>query len=74
VADATTEWDEWDDVPDSGPYCRHWDDPSDCETTCARCGHDCGDHPSPAGDEMACHAAGCACVAWAEPEGSESHG
>ncbi len=28
---------------DSGPFCQHWCDPSDCDTKC-NCGHTCGQH------------------------------
>lgn len=30
---------EW----DSGPFCRHWSDPSDCNELC-KCGHKCSEH------------------------------
>lgn len=29
---------------ESGPFCKHWGDPSDCEEVCARCGHPCCAH------------------------------
>ncbi len=29
---------------DSGPYCRHYSDPSECEDVCSWCGHRCADH------------------------------
>ncbi len=44
---------EW----DSGPYCRHWGDPCDCEDLCV-CGHQCHEH-SYHGDE--CEVDGCKC-------------
>ena len=28
---------------ESGPFCRHYSDPSDCERDCG-CGHKCGRH------------------------------
>jgi hypothetical protein len=28
----------------SGPFCRHWGDPSDCNEKCAACGHWCSAH------------------------------
>jgi hypothetical protein len=28
---------------DSGPFCRHWGDPCDCEVLC-KCGHKCWEH------------------------------
>jgi hypothetical protein len=33
------EMEDW----ESGPYCQHWSDPSDCEVECT-CGHFCRDH------------------------------
>ena len=34
-----------DDVEyDSGPFCRHWHDPADCDVKCVRCGHACMEH------------------------------
>jgi hypothetical protein len=29
---------------DSGPYCRHWDDPVDCTEVCIVCNHECREH------------------------------
>jgi hypothetical protein len=29
---------------DTGPFCQHWSDPSDCEEKCARCGLECRRH------------------------------
>lgn len=28
---------------ESGPFCQHWGDPSDCEEECD-CGHTCASH------------------------------
>ena len=28
---------------DTGPFCRHWSDPSDCDEMCV-CGHECHNH------------------------------
>lgn len=28
---------------ESGPFCRHWSDPADCDTLC-KCGHQCCQH------------------------------
>jgi len=47
---------------DSGPFCRHWSDPSDCEEVCAACGHHCRDHDL--GSDSFCYADGCDCPAW----------
>jgi hypothetical protein len=30
--------------PDSGPFCQHWHDPSDCGVVCAACGDACWLH------------------------------
>jgi len=35
--------DDDDDEFGSGPYCQHWNDPSDCDEMC-KCGHECHDH------------------------------
>lgn len=62
-----------DDAPDhdSGPFCRHWGDPYDCERLCT-CGHACRRHCR---DGNACHGdadedADCACAAFTDdPDG-----
>lgn len=46
------------DYPESGPFCRHWADPSDCEERCFRCGHSCGAHHP---DDDCDH---CDCAGW----------
>jgi hypothetical protein len=33
-----------DDVPQSGPFCRHFADPGDCDMVCGECGHLCHEH------------------------------
>ncbi len=62
-----------DDAPDSGdyernsgPFCRHWGDPSDCETECGACSHKCHRH----GDEE-CMEEGCQCPGWEEKEDND---
>lgn len=35
--------DWWDDY-ESGPFCRHYDNPIDCDIVCATCGHGCVEH------------------------------
>lgn len=49
---------------ETGPFCRHFSDPADCDIKCASCGHRCTQHdfesPGPC-DE-------CECKAWAEPQ------
>jgi hypothetical protein len=47
----------------TGPFCRHWNDPSACEEKCARCGHSCSDHGS-VGSGTPCAADGCDCPGW----------
>ena len=55
-----------DDEPDwenyeSGPFCRHWSEPSWCEEKCAACGHGCQSHEFGEG----CFACGeCECKEW----------
>lgn len=46
---------------DSGPFCRHWSDPADCEIVCANCGHRCGQH-----EDSECSE--CNCEEWKESE------
>ena len=52
----------WDGEYNSGPFCRHWSDPSDCEEVCL-CDHRCGRHESDA-DDGAC--LDCDCSQWRE--------
>ena len=54
---------EDDDPPESGPFCRHWSDPGDCQEKCGECGHWCGRH-----DDDGCDERECGCLAWVEPE------
>lgn len=49
---------------DSGPFCRHWDDPSECGERCLSCQHRCVDHEF--GDSAECDEDGCECRGWAE--------
>lgn len=44
---------------DTGPFCRHWADPSDCEKVCGRCGHVCRRHEDDSCDD-------CDCTVWME--------
>jgi hypothetical protein len=46
---------------ESGPFCRHWSDPADCDEVCARCGHPCRQH---CGDDGSCDETGCTCQEW----------
>jgi hypothetical protein len=57
--------DDWSDY-ESGPFCRHWSDPSYCAHECARCGHECNAHNGYLDDR--CDVRGCDCEAWLEHE------
>lgn len=48
---------------DSGPFCRHWGDPADCEEVCV-CGHSCTEHEF--AEPGACLVVGCECQRWRE--------
>lgn len=63
MTDARDDDSSWD--YDSGPFCRHWSDPSECDKVCATCGHRCIDHRLPA-DDSRCTVDGCDCPAWVE--------
>lgn len=45
--------DDWADY-ESGPYCRHWSDPTDCDELCDTCGHRCSEHSTYIKVEGAC--------------------
>lgn len=62
----TSEEPDWGDYQ-SGPFCRHWGDPIDCDEACARngCGHRCGAHDAAEG-LTGCHE--CECEGWMEDE------
>ena len=51
----------WDGY-ESGPFCRHWSDPADCEDLCALCSHPCGQH-----EDDVCDTDGCDCRQWVNP-------
>lgn len=55
--------DEWEDY-ESGPFCRHWSDPEDCDAVCVTCGHGCTRHDFGVPGE--CFEDGCDCVKWIE--------
>lgn len=59
------EHEEDDQIEDSGPYCRHYADPDDCEEPCGRCDHACSFHSEE------CKEAGCDCEGWVWPEDAE---
>lgn len=52
---------------DSGPFCRHWIDPSGCDQLCATCGHRCVMHNLGDG-ESGCEEDGCECLVWKDDE------
>lgn len=37
------ELDSWENY-ESGPFCQHYSDPSECEEVCATCKHECRQH------------------------------
>ncbi len=48
---------------ESGPFCRHWGDPSDCTEVCV-CSHTCTQHDYAVPGE--CMVDGCECKEWRE--------
>lgn len=57
---------EEDDGYESGPFCRHWSDPNDCDEKCKRCGHSCCQHGY--SSDESCNEDGCTCEGWVEDE------
>jgi hypothetical protein len=49
---------DWSDY-ESGPFCQHWGDPSDCDNECQRCKHKCSEHSMTG--EFLCRVEGCEC-------------
>ena len=49
---------------ETGPFCRHWFDPSDCRDDCAYCGHRCPEHEI--GHTTEC--AECDCPEYKDPD------
>lgn len=49
---------------ETGPFCRHWSDPWDCEELCKRCGHRCREHNYGGRYESECNEHGCDCKSW----------
>lgn len=58
--------DEWDSY-ETGPFCRHWGDPSECDEVCATCGHKCSRHDIDP-DDSECMVQDCDCKKWEETE------
>lgn len=55
---------DWSDY-DSGPFCRHWSDPADCDRECTTCKHPCSEHYGH--DDECRHQSGgmkCGCEEW----------
>lgn len=50
---------------ESGPFCRHWGDPADCDIVCASCGHRCTRHRAEDGES---ECTDCECERWVEPD------
>ena len=48
---------DFDNSDESGPFCTHWGDPSDCDEVCV-CGHECCRHSAWG---TGCNADGCDC-------------
>ena len=68
AAPLMVEEDEDDEMPiESGPFCRHFSDPTACEIVCEACGHTCAEHDQGGKDEGACRVDNCECTDWWEP-------
>lgn len=52
---------------ESGPFCRHFGDPSFCDDVCQGCGHGCSRHAAMDGDTE-CLEDACNCGAWIEAD------
>ena len=57
--------DSWEGY-ESGPFCRHWGDPADCDDLCV-CGHKCCEHAQPDGS-FPTECSMCDCSEWREQE------
>ena len=57
--------DSWEDY-ETGPFCRHYHDPGDCDKPCERCGHSCSAHGAGVEDDDPCSRDGCACYGWVD--------
>jgi hypothetical protein len=55
--------DSWEGY-ETGPFCRHFGDPADCDRPCERCGHACREHGAGVDDEYPCSHDGCDCAGW----------
>ena len=57
-----TDWENY----ETGSFCRHYGDPSDCDKVCAKCGHKCTDHDFETPGE--CMVEGCECKEWKDKD------
>lgn len=58
----------FDEGYETGPFCRHYSDPSDCELNCVTCGHRCTDHDIADGDCFRCE-----CKLYKDPEDEQEN-
>lgn len=65
--DDNTEADPWENY-ETGPFCRHFGDPSDCDELCERCGHKCHEHGAGVDNDEPCSHDGCICHGWVSAE------
>lgn len=55
---------------ESGPFCRHYGDPADCDHECQICGHTCSQHVQD--DFGYCRVDECECQEWREKDSESS--
>lgn len=65
MADSEEEVEEGFERDWSGPWCRHWREPGDCDEVCKTCGHGCGSHDFELPGD--CREIGCPCAKWEAP-------
>jgi hypothetical protein len=58
--------DDWTDY-ESGPFCRHYADPWDCDEKCTNCGHSCQSHDV---DDGSCDS--CKCAEWGDADNPDT--
>ena len=56
---------DWEDY-DSGPFCRHFSDPDECDLVCAECGHGCAKTDNSHELNGPCNVDGCPCTGWTD--------
>jgi hypothetical protein len=54
---------------DTGPFCRHYADPTDCDHKCLRCNHECHEHDQDMSGSGKCNHDDCECHDWLEEDG-----